>query len=599
MKVRLLLLVWVNLFCIVLGQAHIPTDYLASHQLEQGKKYLSQNDFQNASTMFETALQRPYNQLTTTCLYLAGVAAYYKGDKSLAARHFDGLLEQYPLSRYYYDAFYHKALLYIDEEDRVEKQFQGLKMLYELRSSWVDDSLRMKSEAAIFQYIYHVLPWNVTAIYYYYTENERFKQETLEAICYHKLTQIGRFDARKFYDKHLAEGGENSPFLDIMLQIPHYASHAGPKRGMSTQPSDLELAESEIQVAVMLPFFVDPYQTDTMQNLPERSRMAIELYEGMLDAIGEYAQNPNHKKITFKVFDTQKDSELISSQLVELSEWKPQIVVGEIYNRPSRVISAWADSNDVVQIIPISPNRNLVENHSNVFILRPSPATHGKKMAEFAYRDLGLRNVSVWTNGRTVTNDLAHAFQQQFQLMGGRTTLTEIDSVFDRAAGTIQQEVGKLKYFDGVYLPIPDETTQGLVLSLIDVNNFKKLKIMSLPDFEEYEKIDRDLKERYKVYFSSSYFPIESSEDFQNYIRLHFENYRTYPSEFNIRGYDLGKYLISILENYNPAYQNLTQLIRDNLNFSGLHQNINFDREYENQAIHVIQHTAEGTILVK
>jgi ABC-type branched-subunit amino acid transport system substrate-binding protein len=353
-----------------------------------------------------------------------------------------------------------------------------------------------------------------------------------------------------------------------------------------------------IKIAVMLPFYAESEEiTDTLVEIPSRSKAALELFEGLETALNENEEYL-YKTYYIKVLDTRRDVFTVENQLRELENFKPDIVIGEIYNRQTRLISEWAEKNGVVHIVPLSPTRNLIEGKNNVFLLNPSTFTHGKKMAEYAFQDLGLRSVVIWSDGRSVTNDLVKSFENQFRMMGGYPRVITIDSVFEKAQAQINQFKNEMASTSAVYIPINNEEILGLLFSIIDMQRWK-LKVMTLPDVENFDKIDLELKEHLGIYFSNAYNPDEESEAYLNYLQQHLLTISSPPTSFHIQGYDLGTYLLQVLESYSPEEKTIVETLKDFIPVETLHGEIKFERERDNQGVTILQMTSKGIIQVK
>lgn len=407
----------------------------------------------------------------------------------------------------------------------------------------------------------------------------------MEALCYRYLRENNKNEAEAVYQNHLNAGKTTSPFVENLLLN---ASHSTATNGISSPI---------VTIAVMLPFF-SPNNTmdiDTLKSTPEDSQLALELYEGFIEGVSTYSQF-SKKKYFIKVFDTKRDNYTLQRQLQELEMMQPDMIIGEVYNKQSRLIAEWAAQHPVTQIIPLSPTRSLIENRQNVFLLNPSTTTHGYKMAEYAYRDLGLRKVTVWTDGRASTGILAYAFASRFQVMGGTPIIALIDSVYKLAQPQILQSKDKFTEVEGMYIPINNEETVGLMLSLIDANRYK-IKVMALPDIELYEQIEREVKEICGVYYTTTYTPQIESEGYQTYFDSHLIEYNAPPTEYHIRGYDMGQYISRVWDDYNGG--DFNQFLRNYVPAYGIHGEYDFNREQDNQGVRVQQYTNEGIITVK
>ncbi len=582
---KVLLIFFLQLGATFLFSQTINTDAKAATMLAEGKTQFGQNKFAEASETFENSLLRPFNTLTTTAMYLSGIASYYNHDWVNAQYRLNQLITAYPKSKYVGDAQYHLALSEMNGANP-QMQAMGLERMYALREMMKEIPLAITNEAKQASKIYAFNHLSSAVVEKFYQKApEKIKLELMEAVCYHYLKEGNENEAQVTYQNHLNEGKSSSPFVENML------------RNAATSAPNIRMAAPIVTIAVMLPFF-SPDNTmdiDTMDYTPANSQMALELYEGFMEGVNTYSQF-SKKKYFIKVFDTKRDNYTLERQLQELEIMQPDMIIGEIYNKQSRLIAEWTSQHAVTQLVPLSPTRSLIENRKNVFLLNPSTTTHGYKMAEYAYRDLGLRKVTVWTDSRTSTSALANAFAARFQVMGGTPIIALIDSVYDLAQPQILQSKDKFTNSEGMYIPINNEETVGLMLSLIDANRYK-IKVMALPDIELYEQIEREVKEICGVYFTTAYTPQVESEGYQSYFDTHLLNYNSPPTEYHIRGYDMGQYISRVWDDYNGG--DFNQFLRDYVPAYGIHLEYDFNREQDNQGVRVQQYTEEGVITVK
>lgn len=561
-------------------------DAQAAKLIEEAKIMFSENKFSEAAETFENALLRPFNTLTTTAMYLSGVSSYYDHDWVNAQYRLNQLITSYPKSKYIGDAQYHLALAEMNGDNSRTKAM-GLERMYALREVMKEIPLAITNEAKQASKIYAFHHLSAEVVTNFYTKAaEKHKTELIEAICYNYLRENNRNEAEAVYQNYLNEGRTNSPFVENLFL----------NTNLAARQSD-GVSSPIVNIAVMLPFFTpnNTVEIDTMDYTPENSQMPLELYEGFMEGIEAYSQF-SKKKYFIQVFDTKRDNYTVEKQLKALESLQPDMIIGEIYNKQSRLISEWATQHLVTQIIPLSPTRALIENKRNVFLLNPSTTTHGHKMAEYAYRDLGLRKVTVWTDGRLATANLANAFAARFQVMGGTPIIANIDSVYNLAQPQILQSKDKFTNSEGMYIPINNEETVGLILSLIDANRYKT-KVMTLPDVEFYEQIESELKEVCGIYYTTTYTPQIESEGYKSYYENHLLNYNSPPSEYHIVGYDMGQYISRVWDDYNGG--DFNQFLRDYVPSYGIHVEYDFNREQDNQGVRIQQYTAEGIITVK
>lgn len=563
-------------------------DNIAESKIEEGKKYMRQKDYKVAEQCFEIAAMRPLNTLSTTAIYLSGLSSFYTQNTNNSFYRFNQILTQYPKSRYVHEASYHLGVQYLQSSDS-RHQTDGIRILYKLRDgiqNGVPAMLTLDAANALKNYLFDT--GNAGILTNYYPEaSPAYQKELTEAICYQKIKEGKKTEASLFYEKYMSSGGVKSSFIENLLSK---ASDSGSAVGS-------ENTGGIRKIAIMMPFFANDFEPDTLEFTPEKSRAALELYEGIEEAFEE-AESELKNRYLIKVWDTRRDPATVQSQLRELNQFNPDLIYGEIYNKQSRIISDWAEERGIPQIIPMSPAKSLVENKKETFLLNPSTVTHGRKLAEYAFRDLGLKEVLIWSDGKNATRELASAFAYQLQIMGGSSQIITVDSVFNNNVITqVNQNKQKMAEFQGVYIPLSNEETAGLILSTLDVMKWKP-KVLASPEVQYYEHIETELKARLNIHFTQNYYTEPESEEYETFLQQHLIRLNAPPTEYNIRGYDAGIYLMSVMESMTSGIS-LSQAIRDFVPVNGVGSSLYFDREQDNQSVYILMYRPEGIVKIK
>lgn len=576
---------WVSLLLLtgfVTAQSkdtYVPKDQGAIDVMSMAKRFLKNTNYPQALRLFEDVMVRPYNQTTTSSVYFLGLTYYNLKDYANAKQYFDLLINEFPLSKFADEAKFYLALIDIESKDEA-KQLQALNAFYDLYGKVPDGDLSKECINIVKDFLFYKAS-SALAIKFYEKANKDFKLEAFEAACYRLVQEDKKAQAKDLLKKFTANGGQQSKFLEVLLAEKKVVPKIEVKNIM--------------KIAMFLPLYVDNTNVEALNDIPAKSQVALELYEGFNMAIEQNAPKSS-KQIYLKVFDTQRDNNILGSQLAELEDLYPDVLVGEVFNKQSRVLAEWAENKGVTQIVPLSPTLNLTEGRQNTFLARPSGATHGKKMADFAFYQMGLRKVAVWNDKKAVTVEMAKAFEDEFKTLGGSVAAFTIDSMYQRSIGQIPYVMNGVKNqgCDGMYMPMGNEESIGLALSYLGNNS--GVKVMTSPDIENFYTMDRELKEKIGIFFTTSYNPDENSTKYVNFYNNYIAKYSMAPTETNIRGYDLGLWLLKMIDEYTPEKGTFSQFIRTHLRSDAIHLDYQFEGKQDNQAIHIMQYTPMGLL---
>lgn len=585
MKKVLILLISVSFFYSFLFAQNkkttvIPKDPGAIDLIGLGKRYLKNTNYPQALRMFEDAMIRGYSQSTTTAIYLVGLSYYQMGDLANARQYFQILQDEYPLSRYVEEAKYNLALVDLKDKDE-NKQISALITFFTLYDQVADGELSKECGNIAKNYIFEKAPSTLLKKLYEKsaTTLPKFRQDICEALCYRLVQEDKKAEAKEIVNKYVASGAKKTDFLNVLLM----------EKKTYPKPKERNITK----IALFLPLYVDNTDVNSLSEIPAKSQVALELYEGFQKAVEEYS-SVSKKQIYVKVYDTQRDNNILGTQLADMEDLYPDVIVGEIFNKQSRFIAEWAESKGVTQIVPISPTLSITEGKPHVLMARPSAATHGKRMANFAYNVMGIRKVAVWNDKKSVTLDMANAFDKEFKSLGGQTVPIQIDSLYQRSIGQIPYSMNAVKNSgcDGMYIPIGNEESIGLIMSYMGSGS--SLKVMTSPDIESFYTMDRELKEKVGIYYTTSYLPDEGSQEYVSFYNAFLARYGVAPTESNLRGYDVAKYLLTVLDGYTKEQGEVNEYIRKHDMVKGIHINFDFDGQSDNQAVHIMQYTRGG-----
>jgi ABC-type branched-subunit amino acid transport system substrate-binding protein/outer membrane protein assembly factor BamD (BamD/ComL family) len=549
--------------------------------VEKGKALLNKGDYAEAATVLEGAAVRPASQSTSTALYLAGIG-YFNAKKDYAAeQQFTRLIRVFPKSTYLHEAKYHRALLLLKKYDEDERK-EAVTSLFRIRSDRRRKSLANNADQALKQFLFYKAKASFLQELFQQAAPAN-RQILAEALAY-RLVESKQIEAAKAVYETLQSKNGDSDFLENML---------GESSPNQENPADPDKAYHKI--ALFLPLFLDDYSYTGMEELPAKSADALEFWEGFNIATEEFAAT-SQKKLYVKVFDTRKSDLLIGAQLEELKNWKPDLIVGEIFTGPSNVIADWAAQHSMPQLVPFSSDPQLLRGTSGfTFMARPTYETHGRRMAQHAFNTLSLKKVGVWTDQRSVTEAISNAFISTFVELGGEIKRFPVDSVFeDRAQDDILDhfdDISSKDSLEGMYVPLSLEESAGLIMSTLQIEfPDEDMVVMGTPSWGRFGLIGQREKDRFKLTYTTPFSKVNDSLAVSIFSRGYQEVYGKGPGNISIQGYGLGKYVGSLLQGYDRSSEKLADRIRNKPLYNMPYSPIYFEKTQSNQTLPILQY---------
>ncbi|MDX2246840.1 MAG: ABC transporter substrate-binding protein [Bacteroidia bacterium] len=574
--------------CGLMKPTVTPLDTEADALMIQGKRLLQNDKYTEALDKFELVRNRNFNRSTTAAIYLSGLSAYYLKYDDIASQRFATIEEEFPRSRYLEEAQYHQALIKLRSKNPVAR-FQGYESLLSIANNARTSKMTADAQAKIQQVLFEV--FTPDELEKAFTKADSKHKEMVAEAFFFRNSETGDYTlSRKKYADYLRTGGKDSPYLQSLF----------PKIDSTKK---ITVFEPEIiRLGMFLPFFFREGEWKTSKTISPETLRSLEFYEGFKIAVDEFSAVSTHKKVYLKLFDTRSDSLLTRSFYRDLETLRPHLIIGDIYNGQSRVLSDWAEQNKTLHLIPISASSELVERKSYTFLAHPSAYTHGQRLAEFAYNVRGVTRTAVFTDGSEATEDLAKGYITTFLQLGGRIDTLKFS--LEYKGGSINQIpklVSKIPNNEpnmGVYIPLMgNEEAASLIVNMLKREG-KNITLMGSPHFRSrYNTLEREAKEGFGLVFTTSHFDDVKDTAYRELYKVYVEKYNYPPSDNIIQGYDLGKYVLQMLSMYDPSlgitpdtYLRVYPLYR------GIHLDYRFNSQQSNQRVNIGMYTPEGVV---
>lgn len=550
-------------------------DPLATAYVSVGKRHLAAGEYIQAIAVLDSAIDRPFNPKTTSAEYLRGLALFYLGKEELARDAFEEFMANYPASTYLPEVSYHHAILQL--EGWPDERELGVQKLLDLKRQDSLPGLAAEASQQLQQYFFSQCDTALLVGMLASCPDEEIPF-FLEPYCYCLQEKLeAPLLAEMVYEEYQLQYDARLPFLERLFDARRDERYGD---------------RENIRIAVFLPLFLEEGFRDSTRAVPRRSRIALEFWEGFQMAY-EQLEPSLRKKVTLKIFDTKRDSATVESQLAELDAWFPDLVVGAVYNTQTEIISRWSERTGTPQVVPFSPNGDLVENKLFTFLAHPDISVHGKKLATYGFDSLAIKKVAVFSNGTTATEQLALPFIEAFRSKGGEVVRITVDSVFseDGAKDIVSLTRSlRLQKCDGAFIPIfGDQETVGLILSQMSVLEMNVPVLSSPHGWKRFNNIDRELKDRFSLTFSTSFMCDVRDTSYRSYLKTCLERYHIPPSDFHTQGFDVGNWVLTVVNEYPFRYLSLADYIRAYPSRSGFHQDFEFNGSQVNQAVNLGQ----------
>ena len=234
---------------------------------------------------------------------------------------------------------------------------------------------------------------------------------------YHKyIVRPGEtlYSLSKRFEVTIADIIQNNPALryglkaDQLIRIPFESGYVLSEAGFDTLFQILrpELSagncdsiaylskQKEVKVAIMLPFFAEKIMTDTVLNnmvdtLPYKNIQALsritdnslEFYEGLILA-ADSIRNTG-KKVTFFVYDTRADSNVVQNIFYDLDIVQPDIIIGPAYKYNVEIVAKYTLRKNIIHVLPFISETSIIQEHPTAYQVLPSVKSEQEFLARY------------------------------------------------------------------------------------------------------------------------------------------------------------------------------------------------------------------------
>lgn len=323
------------------------------------------------------------------------------------------------------------------------------------------------------------------------------------------------------------------------------------------------------------------------------------LYSGLLFAAEEFNARHSDKKVFLRYRDTGNDSDSAAEAMHDLI-WTERVdaVVGPLFSEDAARLSTLAERYQIPLITPLANSDEINEGHHYTFQLNPTFAVHGREMARFAVRELGLDTLAVISQHQALGQASALAFRHEAERLGAYVAhyleeefarigydLSEMTELFSPDPELIDS-LG-LVHVEGLYAPFTGQEAGTLVnLLLTDLEGLGvDMVIMGSEEWGNAHFTDAQLR-NFTIYHTRSFLESPAGDE-PSYFEEDFRNRFGYePDSFARVGYDTGTFLFANLErNGNPVL--LNQALRNSPPLRGLAMEIRFDGRQINRSVQI------------
>jgi ABC-type branched-subunit amino acid transport system substrate-binding protein len=533
-----------------------------------GVNLYDRGEYVAASSKFIQISGMKFNDYTTAAIYMAGKSYFEAGDPEAARTKFQFLLSAYSQSMYVPEARYHLALLNLSTPGQTEA---ALDQLAGLAEKAADPGLKADAADALKDFLYNKASAELLRDY---------------------LPRVPGF-ARDWVLEALALRAYETRQTDELKRVLNQwkASHGNV---LSSRLARLETqagaTPTQLRLTVLMPFMGK--SPDSTLTLP--ARIAAEFYQGLSVALQATDRPIN---IEVKAFDTNKSQTETQALLANLGRFNPQVIVGELFNGQSRLLSQYAEKNNALCVIPFSPANELLIAKKNTFLLNASYQTQAQVLARYVYAKTNARKVFILNDYTPLSRDLSAYFAEAAKKRG--LSVVEVPAF----EGELLDATAAKKYMRQLaesaagclYIPSNNEKFVAMVLTALAEQN-AGFQVLGTNEWLNFQNLSPATLAGFQTLFPETMRLEPNAPGYVAFVEAYQKLTHQLPSVYAVQGYDLGR----MLTLQAPTATTLHRLIRADQPYVGLGQTFSFpNTAQDNQAVRIYQFRENGAVPVE
>lgn len=328
---------------------------------------------------------------------------------------------------------------------------------------------------------------------------------------------------------------------------------------------------TEANLSILIPFNLNRLNLETATKTQlERADMAIDFYQGVkmgIDSAASFGLNFN-----VHVHDTRDDS----SQLLALSKKETlknsHLIIGPVFPESIKYLTSFSISNDLPIISPLAASKPSDFNNPKLISIVNNINQHGEKIAAYiATKYQPSSSIVVLINPRkTEDEEFASPIRNFLRQKFPSLIVQEFTSAY---AFETRMVKGKK------YALIVCSSDMGFVTPTLDKlyklarmkANDCELNLFGHPNWPKQNYSTEQLQFLSTI-VSTSYLVNYKESNVINFVKKYRSNFNFEPSEYSIKGFDIGFYFGKLIAKHGKSY--LDFLTKDK--YKGLHNSFNF-----------------------
>lgn len=542
---------------------------LINSKFNTAVKLFKKGDYSTALKTFEWIINDNDLNSKTTVSYLFKAKSELRLNKFKSSNTtLSKLLQYYPDSKYRNEALLTLSKLYYKMDD-----YAGA----------MSKIVQLVSETTLPYYVHYAKSTGKKIALNYLSSSDliriynKYKSEITSPYILYLLGQV-------YFKEGDIQSSKNS-FKEILNLYPKSAEYDDALNLYKHGGFERRISSTEIIIGVMLPFGKNE----------DRYSPVNEILNGIQFAVDEF--NKTHDdKIGLLVRNTERDREKIFEIRDEFENIPAlKVVIGPLFSDEVKYANEAFYRTDIPLISPTATENGLTLQNTNFFQANPSFETRGKVMANYAFNIDTVRRAAILKSRDTYSSILAQAFAEEFTKLGGEIW---VETDYQSGKYDFKESVDSINQFrdtlQAIYVPVTGSNDAAYVMSYLVTDSLQvdslNIKIYGNQDWFSTKLLKSSSTIGNNLIFTSDYFIPFRNRNYKQFNKKYFEQNK-YDSNRNVLyGYDVTKFLLSILNVNGDNVYSVSQALKTSKEVKGFHNNFLFNKNRVNSFLNLVKY---------
>ena len=279
-----------------------------------------------------------------------------------------------------------------------------------------------------------------------------------------------------------------------------------------------------INIAILLPFRLVEF--DPAKN-NRANQYIYDMYAGM--KLAKEKLEMDQINVNLFTFDIDRDANLVSELVNNSNFTQIDLIVGPLYPEANKIANTFAKSNEVVQVHPLSNNKQLIANDKATFLASPSYEMQATKALEYINSQNTPRSVAIYFGNTRKDSTFAYIYRDKALENGIDVTVIK--------RFTVAEDIDIRRKPGHIFISGSDNSFGSKVINGLDKKKIVA-PIMAASSAFDFEGSSLGIFNRQLYLIQLDYINREK-EEVKNFRSSYINDQNIAPSYYGFWGYDM------------------------------------------------------------